>query len=179
MLVVRYAGTPRAGRRRPTTRSDFSTIGWTITPSGETWTMQEPYGAYTWYAVNDQPSDKAFYDISVTAPSPWVGIANGDADSTRPSDDGLTTTALAPDQAGVVVPRHGRHRRLHAHHRHLAERHAEISYWVPSRPARGWRPGCSRRPPGWTGWRGCSVPTRSTASASCSSTRAAAWRRRP
>ena len=35
--------------------------------------MQEPFGAYTWYAVNDQPSDKAFYDFTLTAPSPWVG----------------------------------------------------------------------------------------------------------
>ena len=26
--------------------------------------MQEPYGAFTWYPVNDQPSDKALYDIT-------------------------------------------------------------------------------------------------------------------
>ena len=29
--------------------------------------MQEPFGAYTWYAVNDQPSDKAFYDFTLHA----------------------------------------------------------------------------------------------------------------
>ena len=26
--------------------------------------MQEPYGAHTWYPVNDQPSDKALYDFT-------------------------------------------------------------------------------------------------------------------
>ena len=35
--------------------------------------MQEPYGAYSWYAVNDQPSDKALYDFTITAPAPMVG----------------------------------------------------------------------------------------------------------
>ena len=28
--------------------------------------MQEPYGAYSWYAVNDQPSDKALYSFRIT-----------------------------------------------------------------------------------------------------------------
>ena len=109
----------------PTNRSDFSTSGWTITTGGETWTMQEPYGAFTWYPVNDQPSDKALYDISVTVPSPWVGIANGElADQTerRRADH----DRVAPRRAGVVVPRHGRHRRLHAHHQHLPERHGDL-----------------------------------------------------
>ena len=50
--------------------------------------MQEPYGAYTWYAVNDQPSDKAFYDITVTVPAPWSGIANGVMTEPRPSTTG-------------------------------------------------------------------------------------------
>ena len=35
--------------------------------------MQEPYGAYTWYAVNDQPSDKALYDFTISVPAPWIG----------------------------------------------------------------------------------------------------------
>ena len=30
--------------------------------------MQEPYGAYTWYPVNDQPADKALYDFTISAP---------------------------------------------------------------------------------------------------------------
>ena len=52
----------------PTTRDDFTTLGWTVTPEGEVWTMQEPFGAYTWYPVNDQPADKALYDFTIDAP---------------------------------------------------------------------------------------------------------------
>ncbi len=75
-LVITYAGTPQP-EPAPTTRSDFSTTGFTVTEEGEVWTMQEPYGAYSWYPVNDQPADKALYDISVTVPDPWTGVANG------------------------------------------------------------------------------------------------------
>jgi aminopeptidase N len=75
----------------PTTRNDFSQTGFTITPSGEAWTMQEPYGAHTWYPVNDQPSDKALYDFTLTVPSPWVGVANGDL-LDRTERRGRTTT---------------------------------------------------------------------------------------
>src|SRR5262249_25144839 len=49
-LEVDYSGTPEP-TPAPTARDDFSTSGWTITPDGETWTMQEPYGAFTWYPV--------------------------------------------------------------------------------------------------------------------------------
>ena len=56
--------------------------------------MQEPYGAFTWYPVNDQPSDKALYDISVTAPAPYTGVANGVlVDQTQDGD--LTTRRVA------------------------------------------------------------------------------------
>ena len=59
--------------------------------------MQEPYGAFSWYPVNDQPADKALYDISVTAPAPWTGVANGRlvADS---SQDGQRTTEFQLDE---------------------------------------------------------------------------------
>jgi aminopeptidase N len=39
--------------------------------------MQEPFGALTWYPVNDQPSDKAYYDVTINAPRGWVGIFTG------------------------------------------------------------------------------------------------------
>lgn len=75
-LTVAYAGRARPVPA-PTTRSDFSTTGFTVTRTGEVWTMQEPFGAYTWYPVNDQPSDKALYDVTVHAPARWTGISNG------------------------------------------------------------------------------------------------------
>jgi aminopeptidase N len=76
-LGLTYAGTP-APAPAPSTRSDFTQgVGWSVTGDHETWTLQEPYGAFTWYAVNDQPSDKALYDFTLTVPSPWSGVANG------------------------------------------------------------------------------------------------------
>jgi aminopeptidase N len=129
VLEVRYSGTPEP-TPAPTTRSDFSTSGWTITPDGETWTMQEPFGAFTWYPVNDQPSDKAFYDISVTVASPWVGVANGElVDQTE--DDGLTTTSWhlsKPASSYVVTVAIGDYTRTS----NTSQGGTEISYWVPS-----------------------------------------------
>jgi aminopeptidase N len=95
-LEVHYRGTPRPVAA-PTTRDDFSTIGWQVTDDGETWTMQEPFGAYSWYAVNDHPSDKAFYDFTLTTRSPWVGVANGKLRS-RKESGGSTVTAWHLDE---------------------------------------------------------------------------------
>lgn len=102
-LALTYSGTPEPAAA-PTTRGDFSTTGWTITDSGETWTMQEPYGAYTWYAVNDQPSDKALYDVTITVPAPWTGVSNGEL-LEREETDGLTRTRwhLAEPAASYLV----------------------------------------------------------------------------
>jgi aminopeptidase N len=47
------------------------------TERGDTFTNDEPVGAFSWYAVNDQPSDKAFYDFQLAVPAPRVGVANG------------------------------------------------------------------------------------------------------
>jgi aminopeptidase N len=90
-LELRYGGTPRPVAA-PTTRGDFSTLGWTITDDGQVWTMQEPFGAYSWYAVNDQPSDKALYDFTVRAPAPWVGVANGELVSQETAGGTTTST---------------------------------------------------------------------------------------
>ncbi len=90
LLRVGYSGTPEPVKA-PTTRSDFDEIGFRISPTDAVWTMQEPYGAFTWYPVNDQPADKALYDFTLTVPSPWVGIANG-ALTDRSERAGLTTT---------------------------------------------------------------------------------------
>ncbi|WP_244930491.1 M1 family metallopeptidase [Nocardioides sp. W7] len=102
-LSLSYAGTPEPASA-PTTRSDFSTTGWTITADGETWTMQEPFGAYTWYAVNDQPSDKALYDFTLTVPAPWTGVANGELLS-RTESEGVAETRwhLAEPAASYLV----------------------------------------------------------------------------
>jgi aminopeptidase N len=73
---ITYSGRPQPVPA-PTTRRDFTTTGFTVGDDGSVWTMQEPYGAFSWYAVNDQPSDKAFYDFTLRVPSPMTGVANG------------------------------------------------------------------------------------------------------
>jgi len=93
---VRYHGTPRPVQA-PTLRSDFSTTGWTTVADGRVWTMQEPFGAYTWYPVHDQPSDKAYYDFAVSVPAPWVGVTNG-ALTSQEEVDGRTVTTFDLDQ---------------------------------------------------------------------------------
>jgi len=89
-LTIEYSGTPEPVDV-PVQRSDFSQTGFTVTDEHEVWTMQEPWGAYSWYAVNDHPSDKALYDFTLSVPSPWMGIANGDLTSTEEEDGTVTT----------------------------------------------------------------------------------------
>jgi aminopeptidase N len=89
-VVIEYSGTPEPVDV-PVQRSDFSQTGFTIDDDHQVWTMQEPWGAFSWYAVNDHPSDKALYDFTLSVPAPWMGIANGDLTSTE-EVDGLTVT---------------------------------------------------------------------------------------
>lgn len=89
-LALTYAGTPRTAPA-PSQRSDFTQgVGWSISDDHETSTLQEPYGAFTWYAVNDQPADKALYDFTLTVDAPWQGVANGEL--TRSTKTGGRTT---------------------------------------------------------------------------------------
>ncbi|WP_165969994.1 M1 family metallopeptidase, partial [Nonomuraea terrae] len=39
--------------------------------------LQEPFGAFTWFPVNDHPSDEALYDVAITVPEGWSGVAHG------------------------------------------------------------------------------------------------------
>ena len=75
-VAVSYRGSP-APVPFPGTRQDVTALGLRPMPDGALWTMQEPYGAFTWYPCSDQPSDEARYDISVTVPEGWTGVANG------------------------------------------------------------------------------------------------------
>ncbi|GAA1947439.1 M1 family metallopeptidase [Nocardioides panacihumi] len=95
-LALDYAGTPTPVPA-PSTRRDTPRLGLTVDPDGALWTMQEPYGAFTWYAVNDQPSDKAHYDIDVDAPTPMVGVSNGTL-TDRSTSGGRTRTSWHLDE---------------------------------------------------------------------------------
>ena len=103
VVEIEYDGTPRPVAA-PTTRRDAALVGWTTMSDGSTWTMQEPFGAYSWYAVNDHPSDKALYDFTLRVSAPMVGIANGELES-RHRVDGQTVTKwhLAEPAASYLV----------------------------------------------------------------------------
>jgi aminopeptidase N len=76
-LRVHYHGRPATVPMR-SGRGDFDEgLGLRSNVDNEAWTMQEPYGASTWYPANELPSDEALYDVSVTVPTGWVGVANG------------------------------------------------------------------------------------------------------
>jgi aminopeptidase N len=94
-LVVVYRGTPRAVRA-PAERSDVARVGWRTTRNGSVWTMQEPWGALTWYPVNDHPSDKAFYDATIDVPARWVGVFNGTLVKRRTVDRRTVTGGTWP-----------------------------------------------------------------------------------
>jgi aminopeptidase N len=75
-LRIRYHGSPRP-YAPPKRLADLTGLGWNVQPDGEVWAIQEPFGAYTWYPVDDQPSDKAFYDITWHTQPTWSGVSNG------------------------------------------------------------------------------------------------------
>lgn len=75
-VVVAYHGTPRLVQP-PTTRGDIQGLGAQVTATGGLWAQQEPFGAFTWFPCNDQPSDKALYDVTITAPDGWAGVTGG------------------------------------------------------------------------------------------------------
>ena len=129
VLQLTYSGTPEPVAA-PTDRSDFSTTGWTTTDSGGVWTMQEPYGAYSWYAVNDQPSDKAFYDVTIDVPKPMVGVANGSLVSRKSVGDRTVTHWNLPEPAAsyLITVAIGRY----TENRDTGPHGLPITYWTPS-----------------------------------------------
>jgi aminopeptidase N len=128
VLVVRYAGTPgplpsASGRR------DMDGLGMHVTPGGQLWTMQEPYGASTWYPVNDQPADKATYDMRVDVPRPFVGVANGRLVSRRQVGRRVVTTYHSTDPMAsyLTTLAVGPYRRV----TERAPSGVPLTYWVP------------------------------------------------
>lgn len=130
---VAYRGRPRPAAG-PASRDDVARVGMRVTADGQLWTMQEPFGAFTWYPVNDHPSDKARYDVRVSAPGRWVGVSNGRLTHRR-TTGGRTVTrwrAAAPMPSYLVTLAVGPYR----HHRQEGPHGLPLSYWVPrDRPA--------------------------------------------
>jgi len=65
-----------AGMPRQVTDPDGSKEGWTNTADGAV-AVSEPIGTTSWLAVNDHPTDKAAYSVTLITPKRLVGISNG------------------------------------------------------------------------------------------------------
>ncbi|GAA2911613.1 metallopeptidase [Actinoplanes cyaneus] len=90
-LAVGYHGVPEQ-ISRPSRRGDAKEgVGLRPAANGGAWTMQEPWGAMTWYPANELISDKALYDITVTVPPGWTAVTN---DSAAPMPAYLVTLAI-------------------------------------------------------------------------------------
>jgi aminopeptidase N len=74
--VVSYSGSPRP---MPGLDGD---AGWEELADGVI-VASQPHGAPSWFPCNDRPSNKATYDIEVTAPTGYVVVANGVLESER------------------------------------------------------------------------------------------------
>jgi aminopeptidase N len=76
---------------------DGSQDGWIATPDGAT-AVNEPLGSMTWFPVNNHPSDKATYRVSITVPKALTGISNGVLISHRRHGAMRTWVWREPDQ---------------------------------------------------------------------------------
>ncbi|ROO82792.1 peptidase M1-like protein [Actinocorallia herbida] len=71
-VVVAYDGKPAQINDDP-----LGSSGWIATSDGAV-ALNQPFGAATWFPVNDTPKDKASYDFAITVPQGLTAIANGD-----------------------------------------------------------------------------------------------------
>ncbi|MDW5593584.1 M1 family metallopeptidase [Conexibacter stalactiti] len=105
-VQVNYSGVPE-----PVIDPDGSMEGWLSNVDFGSVALGEPLGSQGWFPVNNVPTDKATYDISVTAPSGFAAVANGVLDGTTANPDGTTTydwtsdDLMAPYLATVSIGR--------------------------------------------------------------------------
>jgi aminopeptidase N len=146
-LRISYAGTP-ASVRAPTDRPDLLKVGWTTMRDGEAWSVQEPFGAFTWYPVNDHPSDKAFYDITLRTKKAWRGVTDGllRSDRVAGGERVMRWHLNSPAASYLIALDIGPYRL----HRDTGPHGLPISYWV--RPQNVGTLRFLRRTPTILGW---------------------------
>lgn len=64
----------------------FSGIGWLDDASGGNFTLSQPDGTSTWVPVNDHPSDKATWTVTLDTPEDLTGVANGTLESVEEAE---------------------------------------------------------------------------------------------
>jgi aminopeptidase N len=144
VLEVRYHGRPRPVDM-PSQRGDFDEgLGLRAATGGEAWTMQEPYGASTWYPANDTPSDEAVYDTFVTVPTGWTAVAHGQLlGIDRGSDrDTYRWQARDPVAAYLATLALGRYTQL----TDVGPNNLPITYWVRTGKDEAYEPALRRTP---------------------------------
>ena len=75
-VMIAYAGQAEAIQDPVQPRDPTAKLGW-MTFADSAYVVSEPVGASTFFPANDEPDDKATFDISVTVPKPLVAAANG------------------------------------------------------------------------------------------------------
>jgi aminopeptidase N len=90
VVRVQYAGQPAT-----VIDPDGSSDGWILTTDGA-FVANEPQGSPGWYPSNDNPRDKATYDIAITVPEGITAIGNGRLLSSR-THRGKTTWRWSED----------------------------------------------------------------------------------
>lgn len=73
-ISVSYSGSPALIN----SQTRIGPIGWFDVGNTTSVAIGEPFGARTWFPVNDHPSDKATYSIRVDVADPLVGVSNGE-----------------------------------------------------------------------------------------------------
>ncbi|MFO1074112.1 MAG: M1 family metallopeptidase [Geminicoccaceae bacterium] len=83
VVAVAYRGRPQ-GIDDPTwgDAPPIPKLGW-LDWQDSSYVVSEPVGAANWYPVNDEPTDKASYRVSVTVEKPYVAVGNGELIATR------------------------------------------------------------------------------------------------
>lgn len=105
-VAVVYGGAPG-----PVIDPDGSAEGWLSNIDFGAVALGEPLGSQGWFPVNNVPTDKARYAISVTVPDEFTAVSNGVLAGTTAHGDGTTTfdwaaeDPMAPYLATVSIGR--------------------------------------------------------------------------
>jgi aminopeptidase N len=127
VVAIQYRGKPKT-LPGPSLRKDTKALGFTVRSDASVFSIQEPYGALTWYPVNDHPSDEALYDIALTVPRGWAGVSSGVLRGPSRSGDRLTFNWHAADPIASYLVALG----IDKYRKHTATgpRGMRITYWV-------------------------------------------------
>jgi aminopeptidase N len=103
-VSVAYRGTPEPAR----SELARGRVGWITLPGGEIFVRNDPDGAHTWFPVNDHPSDRARFTLTINVPTPLTVVASGTLErhlerATGRLFEWVTTGEIAPHTLVMVI----------------------------------------------------------------------------